>query len=61
MLNLERIEMSPAGLERGELLATIPLAPKERTSVVQKEWSHHSGIHVHRYGLVGELQRDGCN
>ncbi len=39
MLNLERLEMTPAGLERGELLATIPLAPKEQTSVVQKEWS----------------------
>ncbi|KAK3379108.1 hypothetical protein B0T24DRAFT_610716 [Lasiosphaeria ovina] len=39
MLNLERIEMTPAGLERGELVATIPLAPKERTSVVKQEWS----------------------
>ena len=39
MLNLERLEMMPAGIERGELLATIPLAPKERTAVVQKEWS----------------------
>jgi hypothetical protein len=39
MLNLERLEMTPAGVERGELLATIPLAPKERTAVVQKEWS----------------------
>lgn len=39
MLNLERVEMTPAGIERGGLLATIPLAPKERTAVVQKEWS----------------------
>jgi len=39
MLNLERLEMTPAGIERGGLIATIPLAPKERTSVVQKEWS----------------------
>jgi hypothetical protein len=39
MLNLERLDMTPAGIERGELLATIPLAPLERTSVVQKEWS----------------------
>jgi hypothetical protein len=38
-LNLERLEMTPAGIERGELLATIPLAPKEQTAVVQKEWS----------------------
>ncbi|MFL6690310.1 MAG: type II secretion system protein GspG [Alphaproteobacteria bacterium] len=39
MLHLERIEMAPAGIERGELVATIPLAPGETTSVVQKEWS----------------------
>ena len=39
MLNLERIEMTPAGIERGGLIATIPLAPKERTVVVQQEWS----------------------
>ncbi len=39
MLNLERLEMTPAGVERGGLIATIPLAPKERTAVVQKEWS----------------------
>jgi len=39
MVNLERLEMAPAGIERGELIATIPLAPGERTAVVQKEWS----------------------
>lgn len=39
MLHLERIEMAPAGIERGELIATIPLAPGEMTSVEQKEWS----------------------
>lgn len=39
MLNLERLEMTPAGLERGELVATICLAPMEQTSVIQKEWS----------------------
>ncbi len=39
MLNLERLEMTPAGIERGGLIATIPLAPRERTFVVQKEWS----------------------
>jgi hypothetical protein len=38
-LNLERIEMTPAGLEKGELLATVPLAPAEKTTVVQQEWS----------------------
>ena len=39
MLNLERLEMTPTGIERGGLLATIPLAPRERTAVVQQEWS----------------------
>jgi hypothetical protein len=39
MLNLERLEMVPAGIERGELIATIPLAPLEQTAVTQKEWS----------------------
>ena len=38
-LHLERIEMTPAGVERGELIATIPLAPLEKTAVVHKEWS----------------------
>ena len=37
--NLERLEITPAGIVRGELLATIPLAPLEETAVVQKEWS----------------------
>jgi hypothetical protein len=36
---LERIEMAPAGMERGGLIATIPLAPLEETAVIQKEWS----------------------
>jgi hypothetical protein len=31
--------MAPAGVERGELLATIPLAPGETTAVEQKEWT----------------------
>jgi len=39
MLNLERIVMTPVGVQRGELLATIPLAPLEQTAVVHKEWS----------------------
>ena len=38
-INLERLEMAPAGIVRGELVATIPLAPLEETAVVQKEWS----------------------
>ncbi|MBC6463225.1 hypothetical protein HKK72_36125 [Actinomadura sp. HBU206391] len=42
MLNLERLEMAPAGIERGELIATIPLAPLEETAVTHKEWSVQS-------------------
>ncbi|MFI2758620.1 hypothetical protein ACH5A3_07060 [Streptomyces echinatus] len=42
MLNLERLEMVPAGLERGELIATVPLAPLEETAVSHKEWSVRS-------------------
>jgi hypothetical protein len=39
MLNLERLEMVPMGIERGELVSTIPLAPGEETAVTHKEWS----------------------
>lgn len=39
LMNLERLEMTPAGIERGELVATIPLAPQEETAVTYKEWS----------------------
>ncbi|GAA1381073.1 hypothetical protein [Catellatospora chokoriensis] len=39
MLNLERIEMVPVGIQRGELVGTIPLAPGEETAVTYKEWS----------------------
>ncbi|MFD8698933.1 hypothetical protein [Kitasatospora purpeofusca] len=39
MINLERLEMAPAGIQRGELIATIPLAPLEETAVTHKEWS----------------------
>ncbi|WP_433463412.1 hypothetical protein [Spirillospora sp. CA-128828] len=38
-LNLEGLEMTPAGIERGELVGTVPLAPLEQTAVTRKEWS----------------------
>ena len=50
MLNLERIEMTPAGIERGGLIATIPLAPtrahdrrrcSRKWSVVKQGLQHH--------------------
>ena len=40
MLKISNASSSlPAGIERGELIATIPLAPLEKTAVVHKEWS----------------------
>ncbi|WP_405007695.1 hypothetical protein OHV13_29725 [Kitasatospora purpeofusca] len=40
MLDPERLEMAPAGTQRGELIATVPLAaPLEETTVTHKEWS----------------------
>src|SRR5205085_838800 len=38
-LHLERIEMYPAGVERGELVHSVPLAPSETVNVSHKEWS----------------------
>jgi len=38
-LHLERIEMYPAGVERGELVHSIPMAPGETVNVSHKEWS----------------------
>ncbi len=38
-LHLERMEMYPAGVERGELLHSVPLAPGETVNISHKEWS----------------------
>jgi hypothetical protein len=38
-LHLERIEMYPAGVERGELLHSVPMAPGETVNISHKEWS----------------------
>src|SRR5262249_25113922 len=38
-LHLERIEMYPAGVEQGEMVFTVPLAPKETVTISHKEWS----------------------
>jgi hypothetical protein len=38
-LHLERLEMYPAGVERGELLHSVPLAPGETVNISHKEWS----------------------
>jgi hypothetical protein len=38
-LHLERIEMYPSGVERGELIHSVPLAPGETVNISHKEWS----------------------
>lgn len=38
-LHLERIEMYPVGVQRGELMFTAPMAPKETLTLSHKEWS----------------------
>jgi type II secretory pathway pseudopilin PulG len=38
-LHLERIEMTPAGIERGELVHSIPMTPKEVVNISHREWS----------------------
>lgn len=38
-LHLERVEMYPAGVERGELVHSVPLAPGETVNISHKQWS----------------------
>jgi hypothetical protein len=38
-LHLERIEMYPAGVQQGELVHSLPLAPGETVNISHKEWS----------------------
>ncbi len=38
-LHLERIEMTPVGIEHGELVHSIPLTPKETVNISHREWS----------------------
>lgn len=39
-LHLEKISYSPAGVEHGELVSSVPLAPGEEVAIVHKEWSN---------------------
>ncbi len=41
-LHLERMNFTPAGIERGELLHSVPLAPSEEVNIAHKEWSNTS-------------------
>jgi hypothetical protein len=39
LLHLERLEMTPLEIERGELLYSLPLAPLEKVTLAHKEWT----------------------
>ena len=39
LLHLERLEMTPLGVERGELVYSLPLAPKEKVTLAHREWT----------------------
>jgi hypothetical protein len=39
LLNLERLEMIPLPVERGELAYSLPLAPNEKVTLAHREWS----------------------
>ncbi len=41
-LHLERLTFTPAGIEQGELVYSLPLAPGEEVNIAHKEWSHTS-------------------
>ena len=38
-LHLERMEMTPVGIEHGELVHSVPLTPGETVNISQREWS----------------------
>ena len=39
LLHLEELEMTPKEMQRGELLYSLPLAPKEKVTLSHKEWA----------------------
>jgi hypothetical protein len=42
LLHLERVTFTPAGIERGELVYSVPLAPGEEVNITHKEWANTS-------------------
>jgi Type II secretion system (T2SS), protein G len=42
LLHLERLNFVPAGIERGELVHSVPLSPGEEVNISHKEWAHTS-------------------
>jgi hypothetical protein len=41
-LHLERLSFTPVGIERGELVYSVPLSPGEEVNITHKEWSNSS-------------------
>ena len=41
-LHLERMSFTPAGIERGELVYSVPLSPGEEVNIKHREWSQIS-------------------
>jgi hypothetical protein len=41
-LHLERLSFVPAGIERGDLVYTVPLSPGEEVNITHREWSQTS-------------------
>ncbi len=41
-LHLERLEFVPAGIERGELIYSVPLSPGEEVNISHREWASTS-------------------
>lgn len=39
LLHLERLEMTPQDVERGELVYSLPLSPKEKVTLAHREWT----------------------
>ena len=42
LLDLEKLNFIPAGIERGELVHSVPLSPGEEVNISHKEWSNTS-------------------
>jgi hypothetical protein len=42
LLHLERLTFTPAGIERGELIHSVPLSPGEEVNISHKEWANTS-------------------
>lgn len=38
-LHLERLQMTPVGIEHGELVYSVPLTPKETVNITHREWT----------------------